>query len=51
MPDPAVPKAVQSVTALATPTITPGHDAGAVAAKDMPFSAGGTLATGVAVGI
>lgn len=51
VPDPAVPKAVQSVTALATPTITPGHDAVAVAAKDMPFSAGGTLARGVPVGI
>ncbi|MGM9472103.1 hypothetical protein ACS5PJ_08870 [Pseudarthrobacter sp. YS3] len=51
VPDPAAPKVEQAVTALATPTITPGHDAGAVAAKDMPFSAGGTLARGVPVGI
>ncbi len=36
---------------LATPTITPGHDADAVAAKDLPLSAGGTLAAGVPVGI
>ena len=51
VPDPAAPKVEQSVTALATPTITPGHDAGAVAAKDMPFAAGSTLAQGVPVGI
>ncbi len=51
MPDPAAPKVEPIVTALATPTITPGHDAAAVAAKDMPFSAGGSLATGVPVGI
>jgi hypothetical protein len=51
VPDPAAPKVEQTVTSLATPTITPGHDAGAVAAKDMPFAAGGTLAAGVPVGI
>ncbi|ALV42833.1 hypothetical protein AU252_18105 [Pseudarthrobacter sulfonivorans] len=51
VPDPAAPKVEPTVTALATPTITPGHDAEAVAEKDMPFSAGGSLATGVPVGI
>lgn len=56
VPDPAAPKIPQTATALATPTITPGHDAAAVAAKDMPFSAGASLAgtslaEGVAVGI
>ncbi|WP_354213917.1 hypothetical protein [Arthrobacter sp. UYCo732] len=51
VPDPAAPKVDQSATVLATPTITPGHDAAAVAAKDMPFSAGATLAAGVPVGI
>lgn len=51
VPDPAAPKVEATVTALATPTITPGHDAEAVAAKDMPFSAGGSLAAGVSVGI
>lgn len=51
VPDPAAPKVEQTVSALATPTITPGHDAEAVAAKDMPFAAGGTLAPGAPVGI
>ncbi|MDI3193120.1 hypothetical protein QK290_00655 [Pseudarthrobacter sp. AL07] len=51
VPDPAAPKVEPIVTALATPTIAPGHDAEAVAAKDMPFSAGGSLAAGVPVGI
>lgn len=51
VPDPAAPKAGQAATSLATPTITPGHDAGAVAATDMPFSAGGTLPRGVPVGV
>ncbi|MGY4540199.1 hypothetical protein ACVWY0_000093 [Arthrobacter sp. UYNi723] len=51
VPDPAAPRVEPTVTALATPTITPGHDAEAVAAKDMPFSAGGSLAAGVPVGI
>lgn len=30
----------------AAPTVTPGHDAGAVAARSMPFSAGHTLSPG-----
>ena len=51
VPDPAAPKVEPAATALATPTITPGHDAAAVAAKNMPFSAGTTLAEGVLVGI
>lgn len=51
MPDPAAPKVEPAVTALATPTIEPGHDADAVAARDMPFAAGGSLAAGVPVGI
>lgn len=51
VPDPAAPKGEPAVTALATPTITPGYDAGAVAAKDMPFQAGGSMAAGVPVGI
>lgn len=51
VPDPTAPKVEQTATALATPTITPGHDAAAVAGKDMPFSAGATLAEGVPVGI
>jgi hypothetical protein len=50
VPDPAAPKVEQTAPVLATPTITPGHDAEAVAAKDMPFSAG-SLAPGVPVGI
>ena len=49
VPDPSAPKAAPSTPTLATPTITPGHDAAAVAAKDMPFTAGGTLAAGVPV--
>ncbi|MEE2521352.1 hypothetical protein V1639_06015 [Pseudarthrobacter sp. J75] len=49
--DPAAPVPVVSSPGLATPTITPGHDAAAVAAADMPFSAGGTLAKGVPVGL
>jgi len=49
--DPATPTAEQSTPGLATPTITPGHDAEAVAAKDLPFAAGGTLAPGTPVGI
>ncbi|MDQ0677735.1 hypothetical protein QFZ30_001117 [Arthrobacter pascens] len=51
IPDPAAPKVEQTASALTTPTITPGHDAEAVAAKDMPFTAGGSLAQGVPVGI
>jgi hypothetical protein len=49
IPDPTAPKAAPATPTLATPTITPGHDSAAVAAKDMPFSAGGTLAAGVPV--
>ncbi|MBT2531890.1 hypothetical protein J7E83_07090 [Arthrobacter sp. ISL-48] len=51
VPDPAVPTPEKTASTLATPTITPGHDAGAVAARDLPFSAGGSLAPGVPVGI
>lgn len=51
VPDPAVPAAVESTPVLATPTITPGHDAVAVAAQDLPFAAGNTLARGVPVGL
>ncbi|WP_426996379.1 hypothetical protein [Pseudarthrobacter sp. N5] len=51
VPDPTAPQTIPSAPALATPTVTPGHDATAVAAKDMPFSAGGLLAQGVPVGI
>jgi hypothetical protein len=51
VPDPATPSVPPTATGLATPTITPGHDAAAVAARDMPFSAGGSLAAGAPVGI
>jgi hypothetical protein len=51
VPDPAAPQDGQTTSALATPTITPGHDAAAVAAKDLPFTAGDALASGVAVGL
>jgi hypothetical protein len=51
VPDPETPAPRQTATALATPTITPGHDAAAVAARDMPFSAGPSLVAGVPVGI
>jgi hypothetical protein len=49
--DPSVPAAPASTHVLSTPTITPGHDAAAVAGRDLPFAAGGTLAPGVPVGI
>jgi hypothetical protein len=49
--DPAAPEVVESTPVLATPTITPGHDADAVAGQDLPFAAGGTLARDVPVGI
>ena len=49
--DPAAPDVVESTPVLATPTITPGHDADAVAGQDLPFAAGGTLARDVPVGI
>ncbi|MFC7848928.1 hypothetical protein ACFUTU_10695 [Arthrobacter sp. NPDC057388] len=51
VPDPAAPSNPPVTSGPATPTITPGHDAGAVAARDMPFSAGPTLARGVPVGL
>ena len=51
VPDPAVPSIRPVSSGPGTPTITPGHDAGAVAARDMPFSAGATLAHGVPVGL
>ncbi|MFJ6454698.1 hypothetical protein [Paenarthrobacter sp. NPDC091669] len=46
VPDPAAPKPSPSESTLATPSITPGHDAAAVAAKDLPLAAGKTLAPG-----
>lgn len=46
VPDPAAPKPSPSESTLSTPTITPGHDAEALAAKDLPLDAGGTLAPG-----
>ncbi|GGH97827.1 hypothetical protein ACFFGR_01290 [Arthrobacter liuii] len=49
--DPSVTAAPASTPVLSTPTITPGHDADAVAARDLPFAAGGTLAPGAPVGI
>lgn len=49
IPDPSAPKAAPATPTLATPTITPGHDAAAVAAKGMPFAAGETLAAGVPI--
>jgi hypothetical protein len=51
VPDPAAPQPVSSTPQLATPTITPGHDAAAVAAQDLPFAAGGSLAPGKPIGI
>lgn len=51
VPDPSVTAAPANSPVLSTPTITPGHDAAAVAGSDMPFAAGGTLASGVPVGI
>jgi hypothetical protein len=51
IPDPAVPTSQPATRQLATPTITPGHDAAAVAARNMTFSAGTTLARGVPVGL
>ncbi|MFK0005641.1 hypothetical protein ACIQTZ_01170 [Paenarthrobacter sp. NPDC090520] len=46
VPDPAAPKPSPAGSTLSTPTITPGHDAAAVAAKDLPLAAGGTLVPG-----
>lgn len=49
IPDPAAPKPASSAAGPATPTVTPGHDAEAVAARDLPFAAGDSLAAGVPV--
>ncbi|HET8878879.1 MAG TPA: hypothetical protein VFN00_05460 [Arthrobacter sp.] len=50
VPDPSVPPAASAAApAPAVPTVTPGHDADAVAARDLPFTAGETLAAGVPV--
>lgn len=46
VPDPAAPKPSPVESTLSTPTITPGHDAAAVAAKDLPLSAGASLVPG-----
>jgi hypothetical protein len=51
VPDPSAPRPVETAPVRATPTITPGHDAEAVAAQDLPFASGGILAKGVPVGI
>jgi hypothetical protein len=51
VPDPAAPKAIPTSPGVATPTITAGYDAAAVAGKDMPFAAGDTLPAGVPVAI
>ncbi|MCA4132303.1 hypothetical protein [Arthrobacter sp. M4] len=51
VPDPAFAPATTTSTPIATPSITPGHDAEAVAARDMTMGAGETLAAGVPVGI
>ncbi|MGN7147955.1 hypothetical protein ACTHQ6_03035 [Arthrobacter sp. SAFR-179] len=49
--DPSVTAAPAGTPVVSTPTITPGYDAAAVAGRDLPFAAGGTLAPGVPVGI
>lgn len=49
VPDPAAPKPASSAAALTTPTVTPGYDAEAVAARNLPLAAGGRLAAGVPV--
>lgn len=46
VPDPTAPKPSPVESMLSTPTITPGHDAAAVAAKDLPLSAGASLVPG-----
>jgi hypothetical protein len=51
LPDPGALQSHQEVTTVATPSITPGHDAEAIAGKDLPLSAGDTLQAGVPVGI
>ncbi len=49
VPDPSVPAPASSAARPATPTVTPGHDADAVAARDLPLAAGDSLAAGVPV--
>ncbi|WP_354184812.1 hypothetical protein [Arthrobacter sp. UYCu712] len=49
VPDPAAPRAAAGTPTRSTPTVTPGHDAAAVAARDMSFAAGESLAAGVPV--
>ena len=50
VPDPAAPRPAGSAAAtLATPTVTPGYDAEAVAARNLPFTAGDRLVAGVPV--
>ena len=51
VPDPGALPSVQEATTVATPSITPGHDADAIAGKDLPLSAGDTLQAGAPVGI
>lgn len=51
VPDPSAPPAGSAAApaAPAVPSVTPGHDADAVAARDLPFAAGDSLAAGVPV--
>ncbi|MDJ0321469.1 hypothetical protein [Pseudarthrobacter sp. PS3-L1] len=49
--DPSAVSGAPSTPMFATPTITPGHDAAAVAAADMTFVAGASLAAGVPIAI
>ncbi|WGZ78478.1 hypothetical protein [Arthrobacter sp. EM1] len=49
VPDPAAAKPTPLAPTVDAPTVTPGHDSAAVAAKDMPFAAGESLAAGVPV--
>lgn len=49
--DAAVQEPTPGAPSPAAPSITPGHDAEAVAAKDLPLAAGDTLRAGVAVGV
>lgn len=46
VPDPSAPRPSPSESTPATPTITPGHDAAAVAAKDLPLGSGASLVAG-----
>jgi hypothetical protein len=50
VPDPtAAQPPASSAASVATPSVTPGHDADAVAARDLPFGAGDALAPGTPV--